>query len=795
MITLTRAKPDSIRGLPRHWGELNVGPRGLIICGENGTGKTSVLDALEYAIKGASTLFGTNRIGVSWESAAPHIKTGAPDVLIDLTDGVHTYSVSSVSEGNRFPQDVTRWLEIARKSNFIFRRYMLLDFVDTAPASRYAALEPFLAMDSYADIEQALSQWLGNLDTQIDSIDSELSSIKERISSVFRLEKNNAALSINEAISYLNTKLAEVGLSACKGMDYLEECEGQINLNLGGQTVTKRVEELVDLKGQASRLGLPNSLSQMLKALIDAQKNFDTLVSQARRLVFADFLVEAHNLISKHTLSVCPVCEKPFDRLQILTRLKQRIETDKRIMMANSIVKARRTALTNPTTIMLSDYRTFANVWKRILPSTPLPAAYTGALSFLEALKQVLSQDKTTGEELCKCYGLIEKSVTDHKPVLQALGRAIVKEGGGGKRAALINALQIIDTIRKDVVKHQSLVICRIQTVKRRNVLGRLYQHTVDARKYAVQETFDAVADLANAMYERLHPDEGIAKSTLSIREAARASVILTTDFYGQSENPLLHHSESHLDTLGLCYFLALRRRAADQESAFKLLVLDDVIYSVDAIHRSRLTGILNDYFADHQIVLTTHDPVFFQRLREKLGGKNIEYRRFVGWDIERGPLSADSKFDTDRVCSKEVRNSKSPDELAGACGRFFEMFLRHIAESLKVSVIAKFEGRYEINDLWPPVKAKLTKNKGFLSANSKTIAKIDDNRWVRNECGAHYNEAPIPPTPSEIRDLAEGLAELYAATHCEVCGDYISRQANGDWRCACTNSGLVYPS
>ncbi len=795
MVKLTKIKPNIIRGLPRRWGELDVGPRGLIICGENGTGKTSVLDALEYAIKGASTLFGTNRIGVSWESAAPHIKTGAPNVLIDLTDGINTYSVSPVSEGARFPQNVARWLEIARKSNFIFRRYMLLDFVDTVPASRYTALEPFLAMDSYADIEDALSQWLGELDTQIDSIDSELGSIKQRINSVFGLEKSKAAPSINGAISYLNSKLAEVGLSACKNMDGLKECEDQINLALGGHTVTKRVEELVDLKGQTNRLGLPNSLSLMLKTLIDAQTNFDTLVGQARRLVFADFLVEAHNLISKHTLSVCPVCEKPLDRLQILTRLKQRIEADKRIMTANNIVKTKRTTLNNPTTIMLNGYRTFANVWKRILPSTPLPAGYTGALSFLEALKQVLSQDRATGEELRKCYGLIEKSPTDHKPVLQTLDSAIAREGGGGKRAVLITTLQIVDSIRKDVVNHQSLATGRIKTMKRRDVLARLYQHTVDARKYAVQETFDAVADLANAMYEKLHPDEGIAESTLSVREAARASVILMTDFYGQLENPLLHHSESHLDTLGLCYFLALRRRAADQEPAFKLLVLDDVIYSVDAVHRSRLSGILNDYFSDHQIVLTTHDPVFFQRLREKLGGKDVEYSRFVGWDIERGPLSADSEVDIDRVCSKESRDCKSPDELAGACGRFFEMFLRRIAESLKVSVIAKFEGRYEINDLWPPVQAKLTKNKSFLSANSKAIARIDDNRWVRNECGAHYNEAPVPPTPSEIRDLAEGLAELYAATHCEVCGDYIGRQTNGAWRCTCINSGLIYPS
>ena len=39
-------------------------------------------------------------------------------------------------------------------------------------------------------------------------------------------------------------------------------------------------------------------------------------------------------------------------------------------------------------------------------------------------------------------------------------------------------------------------------------------------------------------------------------------------------------------------------------------------------------------------------------------------------------------------------------------------MFLKRIAERLQVSVIAKFDGRYEINDLWPPVQAKLSKRK-----------------------------------------------------------------------------------
>ena len=299
---------------------------------------------------------------------------------------------------------------------------------------------------------------------------------------------------------------------------------------------------------------------------------------------------------------------------------------------------------------------------------------------------------------------------------------AIIREGGGARRVALLDAIGMVDGINKDMQEYQSLQKDLVQDSKQQKVIAKLYQHAIDARKLAVQDIFAAVADLANAMYEQMHPNEGIAKSVLSVREATRASVILLTDFFGELENPILHHSESHLDTLGLCYFLALRKRAAEQYPDFKLLVLDDVVYSVDAAHRSRLPSLLNKYFSDHQIVITTHDPVFFQRLKETLGGNGTKYIRLTGWDLERGPLCGDSLVDIDRVCCKPVREVKSPEELSGACGRFFEMFLKRIAERLQVSVIAKFDGRYEINDLWPPVQAKLSKRKSFVSIHAAAL-------------------------------------------------------------------------
>jgi len=129
---------------------------------------------------------------------------------------------------------------------------------------------------------------------------------------------------------------------------------------------------------------------------------------------------------------------------------------------------------------------------------------------------------------------------------------------------------------------------------------------------------------------------------------------------------------------------------------------------------------------------------------------------------------------------------TKSAVELSAAAGRFLEMLTKRLTERLQINVIAKFESKHTIGDLWPQLRAKLSSNSSFVAACGDLPDRIDGDTWMRNVIGAHDNETPIPPTDVEVRRLAEALAELYAATHCDDCGDYITRQSNRDWKCRC---------
>jgi hypothetical protein len=73
------------------------------------------------------------------------------------------------------------------------------------------------------------------------------------------------------------------------------------------------------------------------------------MVSQTKRLVLGEFLIAAYDILKNNRFATCPVCEKPIDQAQVLQRLKERIEADRKFIGANNLVKSRKTLLLNST--------------------------------------------------------------------------------------------------------------------------------------------------------------------------------------------------------------------------------------------------------------------------------------------------------------------------------------------------------------------------------------------------------------------------------------------------------------
>jgi recombinational DNA repair ATPase RecF len=782
-VKLKRVEIARLRGIPGDWPAVEIGEKGLIIYGPNGVGKSSIIDALEATIKGSSSLFAHTRAGVNWDTASPHVKGGDRSCTVH---GISEGKAQAVTLGENPAPELSDWINAACNASFVLRRYMLLQFIDAEPRARYEQIEPFLNLANFAELERGLKGIVVDLETRIASAQTKVAGAAQVIRQTFGLFRNDSAQRAN-LLALLQTKLANAGLPAMNS-DVLDlpKLSSLLVAELGGETTSQKIVSLGVMKHQAQQLTSASVLrilyDQTLAAAHQLRKELEASVQKAP----LELLMKAREHVVSTSENSCPVCEQAVDRAQLLARLDDRIKTDEAVGLASITLTERLADVNSAASKARGSYETFVATWEE-LGLGQLPQCYAEAQQLfgqLEALSA--STADANSDNLGVAFA---RSECNPSMQIAEIDAAILAIGGGDRRTRLIEAANYVSSLQKDVpsseVAQQEALVFGKQKLR----AEKLHAHAEAARKDAVQRTADQVAELANDFYEIVHTAEGIATAKLTVRQATTGSILLESTFYGQAAPPLKYYSESHLDTLGLCFFLAIRKLEIAISPHFRLLLIDDVLHSVDAEHRARLAALLRDQFGDHQIVLVTHDKNFYDRLKATLGG-GYKYLTISGWDIDSGPRLSDPSTDLDRVVDSRTRAGKSHDEIAAAAGRFFEWLLKGLTERLQVAVPARFSHEHDIGSMWPSLAAKINKHKAFMAAKPELVKNLNESGWVRNKLGAHDNsQAASPPTPPEVTEFADAVAALYNATTCSACGTAIqSSKDNRDvWRCGCS--------
>ena len=92
--------------------------------------------------------------------------------------------------------------------------------------------------------------------------------------------------------------------------------------------------------------------------------------------------------------------------------------------------------------------------------------------------------------------------------------------------------------------------------------------------------------------------------------------------------------NEARLTAVGLAMRLAILKRRLSEKAILKLLVLDDLLISLDMSNREKvLELILNKYQKEYQLFVLTHDRTFFNITKKKI---NLEYdaSQWIFYDV-----------------------------------------------------------------------------------------------------------------------------------------------------------------
>lgn len=293
------------------------------------------------------------------------------------------------------------------------------------------------------------------------------------------------------------------------------------------------------------------------------------------------------------------------------------------------------------------------------------------------------------------------------------------------------------------------------------------------SRHAFVNGVLQEIADDVGRLYERVHPAEGVGKISMALDANRRASLHLKTGFQDFAElPPQAYLSDSHLDTLGICVFLALARK---REPSSTILVLDDVLASVDEPHVDRLIEVIyQEAEAFRHVLVTTHYRPWREKLRWGwLKQGQCQVVELGRWSAGEGPSLVRSTPEIERLRRLLADSDLDAQAACAKSGVVLEAMLDFLTELYQCRLPRKSRNEWTLGDLLPAIGKKLrsalrVEHQDPTDPNRYTshpigpiIEELQRVAQTRNLQGAHFNKLSFELLDSDAKHFATKVLEL----------------------------------
>ncbi len=352
------------------------------------------------------------------------------------------------------------------------------------------------------------------------------------------------------------------------------------------------------------------------------------------------------------------------------------------------------------------------------------------------------------------------------------------------EQTAWDNLTKLVENLKVYFLAKENLESNRL-IYRRAEILKESFQI---ARDRVLKNLYATIRKKFEELYKKIHGlDEEQFTSKL---ELEGAGVNLEVDFYGKGNHPpQALHSEGHQDSMGICLYLALAENVSD--NLMNLIILDDVVMSIDSDHRRSICNILKTCFPQNQFLITTHDKTWMNQLKTEKVITSRNLIEFYNWSIETGPQHKNLELDMWKKVYEYLSNRDIPNA-AFTLRRGLEQFFSLVCDNLQAKVVYKISSRYELADFLKPSigkynellkKAKKSaqswqKNEIFIELQelSSVVSQIFDRtyaeQWVINSTVHYNNWADL--SLNDFKPVVEAFEDLCQLFICGECGGII---------------------
>jgi hypothetical protein len=334
----------------------------------------------------------------------------------------------------------------------------------------------------------------------------------------------------------------------------------------------------------------------------------------------------------------------------------------------------------------------------------------------------------------------------------------------------------------------------------------------IQCRQKFVEDELNSIAGEVDRIYKILHPNESIGGVKLSLKAGAKASLELSADFHTQKGiNPQSLYSESHLDTLGICIFLALANKYNNGDT---VLILDDVVMSVDHTHLDRFIDLINQEATKFtHVLLTTHYRPWKDRYKHhRAGSGSMHFVELKPWTLKSGVKIQSFKMDYSDLKQTIEAADFDRQNVAAKAGIFLENMLDFLAIRYRCKLPHSADPRHTLGDyincfskkLLPalyvehlikdPSTGKFVESEEIVKSPLKDI--IDDLKniaFIRNEVGAHFN-LDSQTSDAEVSNFGELTLQLAQLLICPESGSLPIWDKSGSYHHTPNGSIRLHP-
>lgn len=772
-VKIKKIEISAFRGIPEL--ELELEGKSLLLRGENGTGKSSLVDAIEYFFTGkVSHLEGVQ--GISLQRHGPHRSFKPEDVKIGIT-----FDPGSVNLERSFAcapsptQQLEDYFSVTQKGTFILRRRQLLTFIMTQPADRFRAIGSIIGVDPLDAIELEMMRLHDQLAGQVESKRRQIQNLYDELSAIIgeRVDR------LEVIVRLLNEKLKEASLPPIKSLEeasqHAEQMLTAVKKKAESSDKAKQINEILDVTK------VPLITDKLITELNALNERIKPLLPEEIRqnLSLVGVLESGGEVIRREKMVTCPLCEQAIEPDELLPKIEKRLKTLRDLSDEASEIRKLSVPLVDGlksaadrlklTTTKMEQFDELLASAAHLKNEVSFLATYVNHLESARDLKNEL-EIQQLAEHKRKINELINNISAGSSQLLETIGLTEAER-------KVLEAVRLIEQVKSKTDEISKIQFELRQAGRIHEMAAKIYAVFSETKKAKIQEIYDSIQEDLQRFFTALHPDDPHKNIELTVALGRRASTELKIESFGRrGEDPRALASEGHLDSMGLCLFLAFVKKF--NENCI-LIILDDVVTTIDANHRQKIAHLLLTEFGENQLVITTSDPVWYEQLTavQQAYGLQGNFRniKIIDWDQDAGPRMIPYKPRWEKIQDKLEAGDKSGAANDGRTS--LEWLLKRICVTTNAPVpVANWESGM-VSDLLPHARNRtesLIKEEAFRTKVSDCFTRLQATTILGNIL-SHDNPLATQVTSTEVQDFCERVRELHHVFLCPNCTHFLA--------------------